>query len=67
VQSAPSFAQAAPSFAQSAPPFAQAGASVEEDEPDPDDEDVSDAGPTAQDLLMRELGATVLEERSDAD
>jgi len=63
----PPFAQAASPFVQSAPPFAQAGASVEEDEPDPDDEDVSDAGPTAQDLLMRELGATVLEERSDAD
>jgi DNA polymerase-3 subunit gamma/tau len=49
------------------PPFAQAATAPEEDEPDPDDEDVDEAGPTARDLLMRELGATVLEERSDAD
>jgi DNA polymerase-3 subunit gamma/tau len=55
---APAFA-APPPFAQSAPP--------EEDEPDPDDEDVAEAGPTARDLLVRELGATVLEEGSDSD
>jgi len=60
-----------PSFAApvsyGAPPFAQATTPPEEDEPDPDDEDIADAGPTARDLLMRELGATVLEEGSDAD
>ncbi len=49
------------------PPFAQPATAPEEDEPDPDDEDVDDAGPTARDLLVRELGATVLEEKSDAD
>ncbi|HEU5355290.1 MAG TPA: DNA polymerase III subunit gamma and tau [Actinocrinis sp.] len=62
--------QAPPSFAAPAaapPPFAQPATSPEEDEPDPDDEDVDDAGPTARDLLVRELGATVLEEKSDAD
>ena len=50
-----------------APSFAQGTTPPEEDEPDPDDEDIADAGPTARDLLMRELGATVLEESSDAD
>jgi DNA polymerase-3 subunit gamma/tau len=55
-----------PAFA-APPPFAKAAPPIEEDEPDPDDEDVSDAGPTARDLLVNELGATVLEERSDAD
>lgn len=49
------------------PPFAQPTTAPEDDEPDPDDEDVVDAGPTARDLLVRELGATVLEEGSDAD
>lgn len=51
----------------SPPPFAQPTTAPEDDEADPDDEDVDDAGPTARDLLVRELGATVLEERSDAD
>jgi len=41
--------------------------SIEEDIPDPDDEDVEDAGPTARDLLIRELGATVLEEGAASD
>jgi len=41
--------------------------SIEEDIPDPDDEDVADAGPTARDLLIRELGATVLEEGAAPD
>jgi len=41
--------------------------SIEEDIPDPDDEDVQDAGPTARDLLIRELGATVLEEGGASD
>lgn len=41
--------------------------SIEDDIPDPDDEDVEDAGPTAQDLLIRELGATVLEEGAASD
>jgi DNA polymerase-3 subunit gamma/tau len=69
VPAAAQAAPAAPPFAQqpSAPPFAQNPTPPEEDQPDPDDEDVQDAGPTARDLLMRELGATVLEERSDAD
>ena len=49
------------------PPFVQPATAPEEDEADPDDEDVDDAGPTARDLLVRELGATVLEEKSDAD
>ncbi|HEV2343585.1 MAG TPA: DNA polymerase III subunit gamma and tau [Actinocrinis sp.] len=49
------------------PPFVQPTTPPEEDEPDPDDEDVADAGPTARDLLVRELGATVLEEASDSD
>ncbi len=50
------------------PPFAQPTTPPEEDEPDfDDDEDVADAGPTARDLLVRELGATVLEEGSDTD
>jgi DNA polymerase-3 subunit gamma/tau len=66
---APASSSAPPPFAQPAapPPFAQAATPPEEDEPDPDDEDVDDAGPTARDLLVRELGATVLEEKSDAD
>ncbi|MBS2962730.1 DNA polymerase III subunit gamma and tau [Actinocrinis puniceicyclus] len=62
-QSAPNVA----AFAAAPPPFAQPATAPEDDEPGPDDEDVDDAGPTARDLLMRELGATVLEERSDAD
>jgi DNA polymerase-3 subunit gamma/tau len=49
------------------PPFAQPTTPPEEDEPDDDDEDVADAGPTARDLLVRELGATVLEEAADSD
>ncbi|HZP51408.1 DNA polymerase III subunit gamma and tau [Actinocrinis sp.] len=66
---APASSSAPPPFAQPAapPPFAQPATPPEEDEPDPDDEDVDDAGPTARDLLVRELGATVLEEKSDAD
>jgi DNA polymerase-3 subunit gamma/tau len=60
----PPFAAPAP---YSPPPFAQPTTPPEEDEPDPDDEDVADAGPTARDLLMRELGATVLQEGSDGD
>jgi DNA polymerase-3 subunit gamma/tau len=56
-----------PSPVAAPPPFVPADPPAEEDEPDPDDEDLSDAGPTARDLLVRELGATVLEERSDAD
>jgi DNA polymerase III subunit gamma/tau len=63
--SPPSFA--APASYGAPPPFAQATTPPEDDEPDPDDEDIADAGPTARDLLMRELGATVLEEGSDAD
>jgi DNA polymerase-3 subunit gamma/tau len=63
--SAPGFA--APASYGSPPPFAQSATPPEEDEPDPDDEDVADAGPTARDLLVRELGATVLEEGSDGD
>ncbi|MGH6654270.1 MAG: DNA polymerase III subunit gamma and tau [Actinocrinis sp.] len=63
--SAPSFAAASGHGAP--PPFAQPGTPPEEDQPGEDDEDVDDAGPTAQDLLVRELGATVLEEASDAD
>ena len=59
--------QGSPAPAAGPPPFAQPATAPEEDEPDPDDEDVDDAGPTARDLLVRELGATVLEEKSDAD
>ena len=68
-EQAPASPSAPPPFAQPAapPPFAQPATPPEEDEPDPDDEDVDDAGPTARDLLVRELGATVLEEKSDAD
>jgi DNA polymerase-3 subunit gamma/tau len=65
--SAPRPAFAAPAPYTPPPPFAQPTTPPEEDEPDFDDEDVADAGPTARDLLMRELGATVLEERSDGD
>jgi DNA polymerase-3 subunit gamma/tau len=60
-------ASAAPSAPSGPPPFAMPTAPPEEDQPDLDDEDIADAGPTARDLLMRELGATVLEEGSDAD
>jgi DNA polymerase-3 subunit gamma/tau len=65
--STPPPAFAAPASYGAPPPFAQAATPPEDDEPDPDDEDIADAGPTARDLLMRELGATVLEESSDAD
>ncbi len=65
--SAPPPAFAAPAPYTPPPPFAQPTTPPEEDEPDLDDEDVADAGPTARDLLMRELGATVLEEGSDGD
>jgi hypothetical protein len=40
---------------------------MEDDIPDPDDEDVDDVGPNARDLLIRELGATVLEESGGPD
>jgi DNA polymerase-3 subunit gamma/tau len=49
----------------SSPPASEP--SIEDDIPDPDDEDVHDAGPNARDLLIRELGATVLEESGGPD
>jgi DNA polymerase-3 subunit gamma/tau len=64
---ASSYGSAESSSPGTPPPLAQQPGPTEEDEPDPDDEDVEDAGPTARDLLVRELGATVVEEISDAD
>ncbi len=64
---APSVSSSATPAAAAPPPFAQPVTAPEDDEPEDDDEDVDDAGPTARDLLVRELGATVLEEKSDAD
>ncbi|HEV2640531.1 MAG TPA: DNA polymerase III subunit gamma and tau [Actinocrinis sp.] len=55
---------------QSAPasgPSPQSAQSLEEDLPDPDDVDLNEAGPTARDLLIRELGASVLEEHENVD
>jgi DNA polymerase III subunit gamma/tau len=43
------------------------GPSLEEDRPDLDDADSHEAGPTAGDLLIRELGASVLEEHENVD
>jgi DNA polymerase-3 subunit gamma/tau len=67
--SAPAPVQAASAQAPAAPaaPFAPAPQDLEEDEPTPDDVDVADAGPTARDLLIRELGASVLEEHENVD
>jgi DNA polymerase III subunit gamma/tau len=65
--SAPAPVQSAPAPAAAPASFAQAPQDLEEDEPTPDDVDVADAGPTARDLLIRELGASVLEEHENVD
>jgi DNA polymerase III subunit gamma/tau len=48
-------------------PAAAAGPALEDDEPDLNDDDFNEAGPTARDLLIRELGASVLEEHENVD
>ena len=48
-------------------PAAAPGPALEDDEPDLNDDDFNEAGPTARDLLIRELGASVLEEHENVD